>query len=306
MTPLRILCQRGLGDNIYLRPFIREAVKRNDVWLNTPWPELFEDLPVHFMRASTKLRTQAKNVSRQDAARWEEPKGFGPTVSVMYGHESLKRYGNIWRAIERFLPLNGAPPVFDLPPFAFSPRLGDLPIALVRPVTVRKEWRNEARNPKPEYVNAVAALLMKTHTVVSVADLQPGEEWLVGEAPPCHVAFHHGEVSVRGLLALVRKASVVVGGVGWIVPAAIALNVPAFVILGGNGAHNAPEVITDPRMNLSKITFAQPKDFCRCPNNLHKCEKTISNLPEQWATFSQRMGMTRSYGFPSVDSATTR
>lgn len=303
MTPLRILCQRGLGDNIYSRPFIREAAKRNDVWLNTPWPELFEDLPVHFMRASTNLRTQAKNVRRQDAARWEEPKGFGPTVSVVYGHESLKRYGNIWRVLERFMPLHGAKPLFDLPPLGPSIPLGDLPIALVRPVTVRKEWRNEARNPKPEYVNAVAESLMRTHTVVSVADLEQGQEWLVGEAPPCHIAFHHGEFSVRQLLALVRDASVVVGGVGWIVPAAIALKTPAFIVLGGNGAHNAPEVITDQRMDLSNITFAKPKDFCRCPNNLHKCEKTISDLPEQWARFSRR---TRSYGFPSMDSVIIR
>ena len=28
------------------------------------------------------------------------------------------------------------------------------------PVTVRSEWRNEARNPRPEYINAIAAELM--------------------------------------------------------------------------------------------------------------------------------------------------
>jgi hypothetical protein len=147
----------------------------------------------------------------------------------------------------------------------------------VRPVTVRSEWKNEARNPRPEYVAEIAAELMATHTVVAVADLEAGQEWLVGELPPAHHYFVRGELKVRELLALVRAADVVVGGVGWIVPAGLALHVNTFVVLGGHGGHNAPNKITDPRLDLSRIGFAMPSRFCKCTNMLHACDKTISD-----------------------------
>ena len=117
-------------------------------------------------------------------------------------------------------------------------------------MTVRTEWRNEARNPRPEYIAAIAAELMDTHTVVAVADLAPGQEWIVGELPPAHHYFLFGELAVRELLALVRDADLVVGGVGWIVPAGLALKVKTFIVLGGHGGHNAPAKITDPRLDL--------------------------------------------------------
>ena len=58
-----------------------------------------------------------------------------------------------------------------------------------------------ARNPRPEYVNQLAAGLMDTHTV-AVADLSPGQEWLVGRMPPSHWEFTKGQLKVRELLAL--------------------------------------------------------------------------------------------------------
>jgi hypothetical protein len=169
------------------------------------------------------------------------------------------------------------PALFDLPDMGPSPIISDRPIAVVRPVTVRSEWRNEARNPRPEYVNVLAAELMATHTVVAIADLAPGEEWLIGQLPPAHHHFVAGELAVRELLALVRDADIIIGGVGWIVPAGLALKVKTFIVLGGHGGHNAPEKITDPRLDLRHIGFAIPENFCRCTNMLHNCDKRIAD-----------------------------
>jgi hypothetical protein len=148
---------------------------------------------------------------------------------------------------------------------------------------VRAEWHNEARNPRPEYVAAIAAELMATHTVVAIADLAPDEEWLVGEMPPAHHYLLHGELAVRELLALIRDAAVVIGGVGWIVPAGLALKIKTFVVLGGHGGHNAPAKLTDPRLDLSRIGFAIPEAFCQCTNMLHDCEKTIADPLRQFS-----------------------
>jgi hypothetical protein len=291
----------GLGDNIFVRPFVRAQMAHYEsVKLRTSWPELFEDIPgLKFVRPTTKLRTQSKNILRRDAVEsfWSIPPRIDDAttrrVKVSYGHHSLVTQG-ITRSLERFLPLRRAPYVLDLPDFRrFEPGLtGGRPLAVVRPVTVRSEWRNEARNPLPEYVAKLAAGLMDTHTVVSVADLQPDAEWLTGEAPPAHVRYHNGELDVRALLGLVQSADVVFGGVGWIVPAGIAAGVNTFVIHGGHGAHNAPHVITDPRMNLERYGYALPLEFCKCHRMTHDaCNKTIPTFTAQWNRFALRRGL---------------
>jgi hypothetical protein len=268
----------GLGDNVYSRPFVAAAAKQYQLWLETPWPELYADLDIRFVQGARRLRTQCKNIARQPDGRWSMPPRRVHEVKVQYWALDQQ---SIIVALERCwliaLEIGFNAKLLNLPEMGRSPVKSRRPIAVVRPVTVRSEWKNEARNPRPEYIAEIAAELMETHTVVAVADLEDGQEWLVGELPSAHRYFVHGELNVRQLLALVRDADVVVGGVGWIVPAGLALNVNTFVVLGGHGGHNAPNKITDSRLDLSRIGFAYPERFCKCTNMLHGCDKTISN-----------------------------
>lgn len=295
MNALVIRGQWGLGDNIYARPFIRAASARFDVFLDTPWPELYADLRIQFIRGERKLRTQMKNVMRQSADRWATPPKAAREIRLGYGGFDLKARG-IVRTLENQLPLGGQPFVFDLPPLphapvSFASVKPKKPIALVRPVTVRREWRNEARNPEPIYVNRLADHLRKTHNVVAVADLAEGEEWLVGNMPPCDREFVHGELDVMKLLALTAAADIVLGGVGWIVPASLAAGVKVFIVYGGHGGHNAPAIITDPRIDCSRMGFAIPERFCQCQLMMHRCDKRISNLSAQWNVWAGQVGL---------------
>lgn len=305
MQPLIIRGMWGLGDNIFQRPFVRAACAHHDVFLETPWPELYSDLPVKFLRGDRALRTQQKNLRRQAPDRWSVPPAYGRAVQVRYGHNELAR-GSILTAMEKCLPLGGTPLALDLPAEISAPAITSSsvirdviakaksrPIALVRPVTVRREWRNEARNPKPVYLARIAELLMATHHVVALADLADGEEWMASPAPPAHQQFLAGELDVRQLLALTSMAGMVVGGVGWIVPASIAARVNCFVILGGMGAHNAPARITDPRLACSRLGFAMPDRFCACANMLHHCDKAIADVCGQFAAFAAALNVTR-------------
>lgn len=271
---------RGLGDNIFQRAFVRTLASDRDVYLSTPWPELYEDIArVRFVHSATPLRTQAKNLARQPNTRWtREPARPTTRISVRYGSADL-RTGSIVSAMEACFKVPPAP--WDLPPLpAYA---SDRPVAVMRPVTERKEWHNSARNPKPEYIAAIAADLMRDYFVVSVADLVDKQEWLIGNPPPAHKRYHAGELSVRELLGLIRTAKVVVGGVGWLVPASIAAGTPLFCILGGHGGHNSPEKITDKRMDLAHVGFAVPDRFCRCENMRHECDRTNTKLMHQWA-----------------------
>lgn len=297
--PLLIRGQWGLGDNIFARPFIRAACDLHDVYLETPWPELFEDLPLRFVKGTRALRTQTKNVMRQPATRWSIPPHGIRDVRVSYGHYELAN-GSIVDAIEKALPLHGASPKWDLPDLGEGPiDSGAAPIALIRPVTVRMEWNNAARNPRPEYIAHIAGdLKARGFAVAVVADLRANEEWLDGELPPHNAAFLDGEFDVRQLLALMRDAAVVVGGVGWIVPASIAIKTKTFIVLGGHGGHNAPEKITDPRMDLSQIGFAKPETFCRCSNMQHQCNKKIPDIMDQFHSWARATGLFSSINTP--------
>lgn len=272
----------GLGDNIFQRAIVRNLLKREQtLYLETPWPELYEDLPIAgFVLADRRLRTQLKNVSRQPASRWRKFPG-GKEYRNSYG-PYLER-SNILRGMESTLGIPSDPLLLDLPVFNDLEIVSHRPIALIRPVTVRSEWRNEARNPLPEYVNAIADRLYETHHVVVVADVVAGQEWLVGSPPRSHQSFLSGQLNVRQLMTLIQRSDILVGGVGWIVPASIAAKVKCFCILGGQGGHNAPARVTDPRLDLSKLGFAIPENFHTCTKMMcTQCDKTIPNLMEQY------------------------
>jgi hypothetical protein len=264
---------RGLGDNLYQRAFIKALPK--PAYLDTPWPEIYQDLPgVHFIRPQTNLRTQAKNIARHSS--WLMPPAKQPARHIRYGTEGI-----IPGMIASFGVMPGA---FDLPPLPPSPETG--PYVVVRPATVRSEWRADTRNPDPEYIiTAAAEAKARGYRVISVADLVDGVEWMVGDSPYADVRYHKGELPVEQLLALVKGAAAVIGGIGWLVPAALAAKVPAWIICGGQGGFNSPEQICPAG---STITFAVPDNFCRCKLKQHSCDKRISDYDSKLADWAGR------------------
>lgn len=268
---------KGLGDCIYQRAFISQL--RGPVFLETPWPELYQDMPhVRCVRPATELRTQAKNIKRH--AKWVRPPSGLGALNIRYGGAGIY---NGMRSAFRVQP-----GVLDLPGFGPAPVTGRY--VLVRPVTVRAEWRADTRNPLPEYIAAAAAEMRRRgYQVVSVADLQPGHEWALEPLPAADVRYHTGELPVEQLLALLQGAAAVIGGIGWLVPASIAAGVPAWVVCGGQGGYNAPELITDRAMNTSQLTFAVPDNFCRCTERQHTCDKRIANYDQRFAEWADRL-----------------
>lgn len=280
----------GLGDGLYQRAFVKQLPK--PVYISTPWPLLYSDLlDVHFIRPVTPLRTQSKNIARHN--NWVMPPGKQPARHIRYGTEGI-----IPGMIASFGVMPGA---FDLPPLPPSPETGRY--VVVRPATVRSEWRADTRNPDPHYIALAATEAhFRGYRVISVADLQDGTEWAVGDLPPCDVAYHHGELPVEQLLSLVANASAVIGGIGWLVPAALAARVPAWSICGGQGGFNSPHQICPPG---STITFAVPDNFCRCKLKQHNCDKRISDYETKLAAWFETWSVVESgTGIRVAQSAT--
>lgn len=257
----------GLGDNIYQRAFIK---RMGEIDLYTPWPQLYKDLPVRCLPMTTGLRTQRKNLQRVGLYS-----GTRPPQQIHYrGAPSI--VAGI-RACFGFDPAEMDLPDFGAPMF-------DVDYVVIRPVTRRTEWPTESRNPLPEYVAQAAQAAHEAGlTVVSVADCDGRTEWMEGEVY-CDKAFHRGELDVERLLSLVQHARAVIGGVGWIVPAAMAAKVPAWIICGGQGGRNHPNKLA--YGDISKITFAVPDNYCPCVETQHNCDKRITDHDERvrrWA-----------------------
>ncbi|HCF5995843.1 TPA: hypothetical protein NIH69_001843 [Pseudomonas aeruginosa] len=265
---------QGLGDSVYIRAFLK---KYPNCYVETPWPQLLNDLPVKCVRPTTQLRTQLRNIQREQ--EWHRPVGGGQ-MRIHYGQMPIVQ--GLRKAFRC------EPAEFDLPDFGPSPVEGRY--VLVRPATVRAEWRADTRNPLPEYIaSAAEEMRRRGWKVVSVADLEPGKEWALDPLPPADIQFHKGELPVEQLLALLQHADAVIGGIGWIVPAAIAAKVPAWIICGGQGGYNSPEHITDKCMDLSRITFAVPDRFCRCTLKQHTCDKRIADHDARFAAWADRL-----------------
>lgn len=284
-APALVRGMYGLGDSIYQRAFLK---RMPGAYVMTTWPELYADLNVRCVRGQTRLRTQSKNAATSKC-KWHAAPRLARPMAISYGARDLAK-GPITAAMAARFGVEAGE--MDLPDFGPSPVKTDRPVAIIRPVTVRQEWMNEARGPLPEYIAAAAAELQRRgYFVVSVADLAPGQEWLVGDAPPADLVVHGGEWSVTQLLAAVQHAAVVVGGVGWIVPACIAAKTPLYVVLGGNGGHNAPEKITDGSMDLSRVGWARPARFCMCADSRHKCDKVIHGFDANFSAWLDRSGL---------------
>lgn len=271
---------QGLGDEIYQRAFIKQLDK--PCYIKTPWPELYNDIDgVHFLKPSTPLRTQRKNEDRQPDIWSGPPKGHKKKRIVRSSTD------NVIEEMKRQFEVE--PGTFDLPVLNTSIQTSNY--AIIRPVTLRKERQEIARNCKPQYINEIAQYLLdQGYHVISIADVDDENEWIVGNCPPASQYFHRGELNVTDMLGAIQNASVVTGPVGWIVPAAVATTTPTWIVCGGQGMLNSPEKIVPLRhINMSNINFQVPDKFCYCKDRLHNgCDKTISNHLEQFKTWLTR------------------
>lgn len=284
-TPWLIEGMRGLGDNLYQRAVLREVVKSRAVYLDTPWPQIYADLPIRCVKARTTLRTQAKNAERP--WRWHAVPGLVDHHRLHY----VNHPGTMLEALCAEMRVKAGMIDFSGPPV---PRLVREPYIVVRPVTNRTEWQAGSRNPKPEYVARAVDALRQRFRVVSVADISPPHETVEAPLPYADEVYHRGELSIEQLLAMVAGASAVVGGVGWLAPMAVAYRVPMLLIFGGWGMHNGPARIFDPRMDTSRIHQALPDRFCLCGSRDHACDKTISRLDEHLERFQMELAASRS------------
>jgi len=285
----------GIGDTIYARPFIRLLAEdpENEVYLLTGLPFIFRDLPVKFLeiRPDQTLRHASKWLKGANFEFTPPPEAFDQEIDYFYGNDHIlgqngKRMNSIITHMEQsfgFEP-GSTKPVFDLPPL---PHHGlnlpvDKKIAVVHPSTTRREFVCPTRAPKDNYIPWCSKTLMdQGWHVISIADCEDDKEWIERRAEPlAHERYHQGELGLERTLSLLQSADLIVGGPCFILPAGVAAQTNLFIIFGGRGKFDNPHKLFDLRMDLTKIHWVLPDNFCRCTLPVHDCDKTISNLDD--------------------------
>ena len=264
MSNLIVETMHGFGDNVYAREVVRSLLPRwgERLFVRTAWPQLFHDTGVELLRPTTELRTQRRNVEayrdwsrlpdgpfqrlhlRYDVRNW----AAGTSLpSAMLENAGLLRTGDF-----SFHPM----PAWVDQVRRIRPKG---PFAIVHPSSVRTEWRNVARAPRPEYLQQ----LVHQHQEFEwweITDLDPPREVQYGP-PLTGVTKSIGGLSTEQLIALMSLADVVLTGPGFMLPLAVALRTPVVCLFGGD---LPPNLLIEPWMLASPCELVAPNPFCDC------------------------------------------
>lgn len=263
----------GLGDNLYQRGVIEVLATKGPLLLETPWPQIYEGIPnLKFTAPSTILRTQLKNIQRSRAwyngARLPPGHPFLRLSYVPYQRQGIPLYRGLCQAAQ-------------IPPDAYFLRLKD-PCpnrkghVMIRPHTLRREWRAPNRGPQPEVIQwALDWCRRQGFSTVVIADIHPPLETYDGPRPQgADHYFEKGELSLEQLLEWTWSARMFIGTVGFAIPMGMALGTPTLILHGGAGGLNGPEMVNAPCVRpLHHLT---PDDFCRCVSYEHACPRRIN------------------------------
>lgn len=291
---IHVVTMSGIGDSIFQRALIKYLAKDNIIYLSTVLPDMYSDIPnVEFIKTKTSLRTQNKVIHSPNIKFVDLPKDI-KTYSPFYSGEHLIQ-GNLISSLmqQLHIPLD-TKLEWDLPDF--SEHLKDFKIpdkkfAIVRPSTIRKEWPVYSRGADPSYLLWCSKTLMDFgYHVISIADLEKDVEWLDGNIDVyAHEKYYKGELGIYQIMELMKRASIVVSGVGFCVPAAVCAKTNLFTIFGGRMAYDNPSKIFHPTMDLSRVFWATPDKPCRCTLDDHHCNKRIENLDSDFMKFLSKI-----------------
>lgn len=241
----------GLGDNLHQRAIIRELLKRDfRVKLETSWPCVYADLvagdALQFVRKPVALRTQLKNAEREKDKfiPGVSPHHVARSIRIAYNRSTVAAMPS-QTILEAMYLAAGMPEAFANADYRLSvprewtettPHCFDTgkPIMIYRPLVYRPEWRGSGlRNADPGAYAELVGTIRDSFYVVSIADLEPNREWIVGPELVADATFHHGELSFEQLAAIFAKASLVVTSGGFPAILGQVVSTPTVSILGG-------------------------------------------------------------------------
>ncbi len=284
LLPIAFHSMHGMGDNLHQRALVRRLMTSSTVYIDTPWPSIYHDLVgpklVLVRPAAATLRTQAKNLVRE-ASLYHTSLMPRPARSVgtWYTPEEVRQFGSVLGAMAASVKLGGELD-FRMPvPVRWQTALDakvllptTKPIMFYRPLVSRTEWGGcDSRNPEYDAYRDLYEAVRERFYVVSVADLEPRKEWLVGHPADVDLTLHRGELSFELLAALAARAALVFCSPGFAIPLAQAVGTPVVCVFGGyenSSSFSAGAKFTS-TLGINPITP------CSCFSHTHAHRKAI-------------------------------
>ncbi len=274
LSPLHFQGMHGMGDCIHQRAIIRQLMKTRSVTLETSWPSLYHDLIAEgltVVRRPVGLRTQAKNAAREADKYSSRHFLTRATARMSYtGQQVLSAPSKtILEVMCNVTGTNFAEADYRLPVpqewfgilsdvlgMGLAPLIGaPKPLLVYRPLIARTEWRGSmARNADPAAYGELFNAIRDRFFVISVADLVPDVEWVVGPDAKADLSFHQGELVTEALAALFSLADLVFTSSGFAAVLGPAVGTPTISVVGGyedyrchdSGARFAPYLAIGP------------------------------------------------------------
>lgn len=268
-----------MGDCLHQRAVLRQLLRAHTVTLETSWASMYHDLipeGLTVVRRPVGLRTQNKNQNREAALFSNRQPKFDRSVRIRYGGTEVMRTKSqtVLEAMCNAVECDYGSADYRLPvPQVWTDALRDgqpwwaeyanqqKPLLVYRPLVARPEWKGSIRrNADPTSYARLFAQIRDAFFVVSVADLEPGREWLVGPELRADVALHKGELNFELLAALFKEATLVYTSSGFAAILAPAVGTPCASIVGGyehKGAH-------DSGMKFAPFLSLGPSVPCTC------------------------------------------
>jgi ADP-heptose:LPS heptosyltransferase len=269
----------GLGDNIHQRGIIKELMKHEKVWLETPWPCIYHDLVgdrLSLTYRKNNLRTQHKNAIRE-MRRFSSvpPKEQLKEHKVWYTHQKVIEKGSFFAAMcdNSKVPKGD----FSMPvPEEWKNKARklvgrrDKPILFYRPLVERKEWNGcKQRNPDAAAYVEILNKFRQDYFVVSVADLVPSVEWEVSASIRADKVFHRGELDIESIAGMMAISDLVYCSAGFSLVMSQAVGANMIAVFGG---HESSRLYNH---GFKNNLFIDPINPCECFSKVHACNKRI-------------------------------
>lgn len=275
---LLVTGMHGLGDCLHQRAIVRQLMNHDEVWLETPWPQVYHDMPaLHLMSKGSSLRTQAKNAARNAQLFNARTAPAGSRhLKVWYAPQVVRQCGSVLGAMAATCGV--AVDDFSLPVPADWLQESeqhvktDKPILFYRPLVERKEWGGCAsRNPDHAAYAEILARVRPGFHVVSIADLEDGKEWLAGKGGDADSVLHAGELTFEAMAGLMKRAALALTAPGFATVLAQAVGTRSITVFGGYEDARSFSA----GAQLTPSLFIEPEKPCACFSHRHACDKRI-------------------------------
>jgi len=273
----------GFGDNIWHIPFVHHLSQKGEVFITTPFPELFQFPNVYCFKPTTNLKLQLENMTNNGLySKSSGHKPNGQRIRFNYG-EGFKKGLNVLQSFESVIPLEGNFHFEFIPERCMavdkiSQRVKESgkKLCVVRLPSIRKEWSNPNRNGKMEYFQLCINALKDRYYFVSIGDIGNQEDFDgpepqgIDEKRDRHNVNHLG---IWEVMDLIDRSDLVLSIQCNTIPICQILRKKAFLIYGGYVPHWP---FVDPR--LFPLCSVEPEPFCFCVQHGtdgHKCNKEV-------------------------------